>query len=49
VEIRPKVSLPLAKYQALSELAAKRQRSVSDLVNDEMAKAVDALLQREGK
>jgi lysophospholipase L1-like esterase len=49
VEVRPKVSLPLAKYQALSDLAAKRQRSVSDLVNDEVVKAVDALLQREGK
>jgi hypothetical protein len=49
VETRPKVSLPLGKYQALSDLAAKRQRSISDLLNEEAAKAVDALLQREGK
>jgi hypothetical protein len=46
VEVRPKVMLPMAKYQALSDLAAKRQRSVSDLVNDEVTKAVDALLQQ---
>lgn len=44
VEVRPRVALPLAKYQALSDLAVKRQRSVSDLINDEVAKAVDRLL-----
>jgi lysophospholipase L1-like esterase len=44
VEVRPKVSLPMSKYQALSDLAARRQRAVFDLVNEEVNKAVDALL-----
>jgi len=39
-------SITLGQYNRLSELAAKRDRSINDLVNDELSKAVEALLKQ---
>lgn len=44
VDLQPHASLTLRQYNQLRELAAKQNRSVNDVIGDELNKAIDALL-----
>jgi lysophospholipase L1-like esterase len=46
VEFSPKTALTLRQYNQLSDLAIKQNRSVNDLLNEELAKAIEALLKQ---
>jgi len=46
VELKPAAALSLRQYSALSALAGKRNIPLNDLLNAEIAKAIEALLQQ---
>lgn len=46
VEVKPAAALTLRQFNQLSALAAKRNISVNDLLNEEIAKAISALLKQ---